>query len=183
MVDQPLRERLHDLDVAVFGAVAGFDAPALDRVLPPLSQAASYSRIWLGMSAVLAAAGGRRGRRTAITAVAALGATSALANLAVKQAARRRRPETAVPVARRLDQPRSTSFPSGHAASAAAFAGVVGHEFPMLDVPIGTLAATVAFSRVYTGVHYPGDVIAGWLLGRSVASVARATLRRIEPPA
>ena len=54
--------------------------------------------------------------------------------------------------------PTSTSFPSGHAASAFAFAYAVGRRIPALAVPIRLLAAGVAYSRVHTGVHYPGDV-------------------------
>lgn len=61
-------------------------------------------------------------------------------------------------------------FPSGHAASAAAFSGVVGSQLPALRVPMNALAVAVVFSRVYTGVHYPGDVLAGWLLGRGIAA-------------
>ena len=55
--------------------------------------------------------------------------------------------------------PRSTSFPSGHSASAFAFATVVGHHLPVLGVPTRFLAGAVAYSRVHTGVHYPADVI------------------------
>ena len=110
----------------------------------------------------------------------AVAATSAVANVAVKLTVRRRRPVLAVPEDRRLAHPGSSSFPSGHAASAAAFSGVIGREIPHAWLPVNALAATVAFSRVYTGVHYPGDVLAGWLLGKSVAGVARRALRRLE---
>jgi undecaprenyl-diphosphatase len=107
-------------------------------------------------------------------------ATSAIANVAMKLTVRRRRPDRVVPEGRRLKQPGSSSFPSGHAASAAAFSGVIGREVPQLWLPVNALAATVAFSRVYTGVHYPGDVLAGWLLGKSVAGVSRHVLHRYE---
>ena len=160
--------RLHAVDVSVFERVAEFHAPLLDRVLPPLSEAASYSRVWIAISLVLAVGGGRR-RRAAIAAMSAVAATSAIANIAMKRAWRRRRPEVVVPEDRRLVQPHSSSFPSGHAASAAAFSGVIGSEIPELWLPVTRWPASVAFSRVYTGVHYPGDVIAGWFLGRSVA--------------
>jgi membrane-associated phospholipid phosphatase len=78
--------------------------------------------------------------------------------------------------------PSSTSFPSGHAASAAAFAVSVGRVLPGLRVPLSAAAIIVAFSRVYTGVHYPGDVVVGAtvgaVLGRATAAVARRRRRR-----
>jgi membrane-associated phospholipid phosphatase len=175
-----LRGRLHAVDVSVFAEVAEFHSPLLDRVLPPLSEAASYSRLWIAVSLVLTGGRSRRRRHVAIAAMTAVAATSAIANVAMKQTVRRRRPVHAVPEDRRLKQPGSSSFPSGHAASAAAFAGVVGREIPQLWLPVNALAGTVAFSRVYTGVHYPGDVLAGWLLGKSVAGVSRRLLHRFE---
>jgi len=174
-----VRGRLHAIDARVFERVAEFHAPFLDHVLPPLSEAASYSRCWIAISLVLAAGGGRR-RRAAIAAMTAVGATSAIANVAMKRTWQRRRPDFVVPENRRLVHPRSSSFPSGHAASAAAFSGVIGSEIPELWLPVNALAGTVAFSRVYTGVHYPGDVLAGWLLGRSVAVALRRLLHRVE---
>jgi undecaprenyl-diphosphatase len=50
---------------------------------------------------------------------------------------------------------------------------------PELWLPVNGLAGTVAFSRVYCGVHYPGDVLAGWLLGKSIAAASRPFLRRV----
>jgi undecaprenyl-diphosphatase len=77
--------------------------------------------------------------------------------------------------------PSSTSFPSGHSASAAAFATAVGDVVPTLRGPLRVAAATVAFSRVYTGVHYPADVLAGVaagaLLGRAVSWTAQRLTR------
>jgi undecaprenyl-diphosphatase len=78
--------------------------------------------------------------------------------------------------------PSSTSFPSGHSASAAAFATSVGDMLPALRLPLRMAAAAVMFSRVYTGVHYPGDVIAGAaagvLAGRMTSTIVRRLLRR-----
>jgi membrane-associated phospholipid phosphatase len=177
---ESLRAKLHAVDVAVFERVALFHAPLLDRTLPPLSEAASYSRLWFALSALLFCSGSRHRRRTAAAAVAAIGATSAIANVAMKRTMARRRPTSVVPERRRLKQPLSSSFPSGHSASAAAFAGVVGHEIPHAWLPANALGGTVAFSRVYTGVHYPGDVLAGWMLGKSVAAVSRRVLHRLD---
>ena len=74
--------------------------------------------------------------------------------------------------------PTSTSFPSGHAASAAAFATGVASAFPEAGIPLSVAAAIVAYSRVHTGVHYPADVIAGALTGTTVAQLAVAVLAR-----
>lgn len=176
----PLLERLYDLDEAVFAEVADWPSPALDRLLPALSEAANYSRLWMVSAAGMAMFGGRRGRQTAITGMVAVGVTSALANIVAKGLTRRGRPTAEVPESRRLEHPESSSFPSGHTASAAAFSGVVGHEIPALWLPVNALAATVGFSRIYTGVHYPGDVVAGWILGKTVAFVVLKGAKRLS---
>ena len=98
----------------------------------------------------------------------AIGVTSALVNLAVKSAWSRQRPDRAgagVPLWRNVRMPTSTSFPSGHAASGFAFAAAIGRDQPWLGVALRFLAATVAYSRVHTGVHYPGDIVVGSLIG------------------
>jgi undecaprenyl-diphosphatase len=164
---------LNEADVALFQAVAGYQSPFLDRAMPVLSEAANNSKLWIGIAALMAIFGGRKGRSTAAEGLAAVGVTSAVANLAAKNLVRRKRPQSAVPERRRLIQPESSSFPSGHTASAAAFSSVVGDEIPMAYIPITGLALGVGFSRVYTGVHYPGDVLVGWFLGRTIAGIVR----------
>jgi undecaprenyl-diphosphatase len=138
-----------------------------------LSEAANYSRLWIASSVLLAVAG-PRGRVAAGSGLAAIAATSALANLVIKPLSRRRRPDrdaAEVPLERQVDMPGSRSFPSGHAASAAAFASAVGRVLPAAGIPIRCLATVVAYSRVHTGVHYPGDVVAGALIAAAVANV------------
>jgi undecaprenyl-diphosphatase len=73
--------------------------------------------------------------------------------------------------------PRSTSFPSGHAASASAF-GTVATASPEAGLPLSAAAALVAYSRVHTGVHYPLDVIAGSLTGATLAQLTATALSR-----
>jgi membrane-associated phospholipid phosphatase len=171
--DQNIAAELAELDVNLFESVAEFHAPVLDTVIPGLSQAANYSRLWITAAAALALTGGARGRRVAATGLIAIGVTSLVANAVVKPLLPRRRPESSVPERRRLVQPTSTSFPSGHTASAAAFSAVIGAEYPLLKVPFDVAAMAVGFSRVYTGVHYPGDVVVGWMLGRVLARAVR----------
>ncbi|MFC7471818.1 phosphatase PAP2 family protein [Actinomadura keratinilytica] len=88
---------------------------------------------------------------------------------------RRQRPGLeSVPLIRQLKrQPITSSFPSGHAASAAAFATGVAMESRGLGAAVAPLAAAVAVSRVHTGAHYPGDVLAGAALGAGAAFAVR----------
>jgi undecaprenyl-diphosphatase len=183
---EQLRE-LGDIDRAVYQAIADTPTPRLDAVFRHLSTAANQSRLWLGMAAVMALLGGSRGRRAALDGVLAIGATSAGVNLGIKPLARRRRPDRVEPArfdGRYVPMPTSTSFPSGHAASAFAFASAISRELPGISVPTGLLAGAVAYSRVHTGVHYPGDVVIGSIIGAGMAATvtgARAMRQRSAP--
>jgi membrane-associated phospholipid phosphatase len=182
---EALRE-LGAVDRAVYQAVAGTPTPELDGPFRRLSDAANDSRLWLDIAAAIAMFGGRRGRRAALEGVLTIGVTSATVNLAIKPLARRRRPDPAGPAlagARHVAMPESTSFPSGHAASAFAFAYAAGRHLPVLAVPIRLLAGAVAYSRVHTGVHYPGDVVIGSLIGAGTAAMVAAACDRFPPTA
>ena len=76
--------------------------------------------------------------------------------------------------------PRETShsFPSGHASTAFAGATMLAAYVPRLRVPLYLLATLIALSRLYNGVHYPTDVIAGAVLGTATALLLRAAARR-----
>ena len=128
----------------------------------------------MASAALLALAGGATGRRASVQGLASVAVTSAVVNLAVKPLARRRRPDrlaSEVPVARHVRMPSSRSFPSGHSASAFAFATGVGHVSPAAAAPLRVVAALVAYSRVHTGVHYPGDVLVGALIGTTLGQL------------
>lgn len=172
---------VNNLDLAVYAAIAATPTPTLDRAFRRLSRAADHSKLWLASAALLATAGGADGRRAATNGLASVGLTSAVVNLVLKPLGRRRRPDRDthhVPVARQVAMPRSTSFPSGHAASAFAFTTGVSAASPATGIPLSALAALVAYSRVHTGVHYPLDVVAGSVSGVSLAPLAVAALER-----
>lgn len=169
------------LDRAVSEAVATTSTPALDGPISRLSNAANGGWLWLAVAAVVALVGGRRGRRSALRALLALGVASATANVAVKGVARRRRPQRPGDAERGVAMPSSSSFPSGHTASAFSFATAMTSETPWLALPLFGVASLVGYSRVHAGVHYPSDVIAGCVLGLSVGTLVREVTLRAGP--
>ena len=179
--ERVLRE-LSDIDHAVYRAVASTTSPSLDEPLRRLSNAANKSVLWVGVAGTIALCGGRRGRRAAAAGLGSVGGSSARINLGLKSMYARERPDRAgagVVDDRHVEMPSSSSFPSGHSASGFAFATAVGLEIPWLAFPLRALAAAVAYSRVHTGVHYPGDALVGSLAGSAVGlAVGGAMYRR-----
>jgi len=177
-----LLRRLGRYDRAVYRSVAQLSTPLLDEPLRRVSGFANHSKPWFITAAGLALFGGPHGRRAALTGVAAIGATSLMVNQPMKMIGDRRRPNRdhlGVPQQRWVTMPSSTSFPSGHSASAAAFAVAVGDLLPALKGPLRVAALVVCFSRVFTGVHYPSDVLAGATVGALFGRAASTVARRI----
>jgi membrane-associated phospholipid phosphatase len=167
------------VDVALYAAIAGTSTPSLDQTMRRLSHAANYSRLSIASAAVLALFGGTTGRRAATIGLASVAVTATVVNIAIKPLSHRRRPDRTaeqVPADRHVRMPVSTSFPSGHSAAAFAFATGVGSVMPAAAIPLRGLAALVAYSRVHTGVHYPGDVIGGSLMGTTLAQITTRVL-------
>jgi undecaprenyl-diphosphatase len=124
----------------------------------------------------------RSRRRYPLIALAATSSfllASAL-NAVLKPLVDRSRPPEAVGFDALVGVPASSSFPSGHAMSACATAGAVAVLAPRLRWPVLALAAMIAFSRVYLGVHFWLDVLAGAALGLAIGVLA-ATAFRLLP--
>lgn len=174
-------------DRDLYRAVARLPTPRLDEPMRRVSNFANFSKPWFLVAGALALFDGSRGKRAAVAGISAIGVTSLVVNQPMKLLGERARPDRdalGVPESRRVRMPSSGSFPSGHAASAAAFAVAVGDVVPALRPALGVAASVVAFSRVYTGVHYPGDVLVGTavgvLFGRLVPRLLRIR-RRPDP--
>jgi diacylglycerol kinase family enzyme/membrane-associated phospholipid phosphatase len=171
---------LGTLDRELFVAVAETPTPLLDTVMPPLTRAADHSKLWFVIAAGLFATRKPSVQRGATRGLVTLGVTSLFTNQVAKRIRARPRPlYNSVPVVRRVRRrPTSNSFPSGHSASAAAFAVGVGLENPPVGFALALLAGLVGLSRVATGAHYPGDVIAGLGVGAGIAVLGG----RLVPP-
>lgn len=175
--------QLGAVDRAAYEAVAITPTPILDIPVRKLTNSANYSRLWFGIAATIAILGGKRGRRVALEGMVSVGVTSATVNLAGKNLSARSRPTRVDPSLfpdRQVRMPESPSFPSGHAASGFAFAYAVGRHMPALAVPLRLLAGAVAYSRVHTGVHYPGDVAVGSAVGAGIAAMVAGATDRLE---
>jgi undecaprenyl-diphosphatase len=155
--------------------VGSVESTLLDDVLPRLSRSADHNLLWISIAGALALTG-RPGRRAAVRGMVALSLASATTNVVLKRAAGRDRPPSGLVPAWREPRraPYTTSFPSGHAASAAAFGTAVSLELPWTAIPLVPLCVAVAVSRVVIGVHYPSDVAAGAALGAAFAVATRS---------
>jgi undecaprenyl-diphosphatase len=91
---------------------------------------------------------------------------------ALKDLVERTRPFVAHPQIEPLYVVHSSSFPAGHAATAFAGATLLSYVAPKAAPAFLTLALAIAYSRVYVGVHYPGDVVAGAFIGATIGLAA-----------
>ncbi|MDI3242041.1 phosphatase PAP2 family protein [Arthrobacter sp. AL08] len=166
--------RVGRVDRRIVRAVAGLPGGNYDEFFRRLSAAANNGRLWIGIAAVMALFPGRT-RRAAVHGVLAQAVASAVTNLGFKTLLPRARPlPEHLPAFRFVHpQPKSSSMPSGHSASAVAFALGVGMVRPPLGAALAPLAAGVAYSRVHTGAHWPSDVFFGSAIGAGAALAAR----------
>lgn len=158
----------------------------LDVAMPLITDAKLWAPLLLGAWLwLLLGAGGKR-RATALLLLVAIGASDQLSSAVVKKAVGRKRPCCMEPDARLLVPCKgSKSFPSSHAANTAAAATVIWLETgTAAGIVFSLLSLAVGYSRIYIGVHYPFDVLAGWLLGILVAWLCVRIRRRLfgRPP-
>jgi len=185
----PFPDRAERVDEAVARRInARTTGPAVDGFWRGLTRFANHGKLWFVAAFVLVALGRPR---AAVRGLASLGLASLVANLVGKRLVGGARPAlTSIPIARRLDRsPTSPSFPSGHTASAAAFATGAGLEWPAAGAALAPVAAAVGYSRLHTGAHWFSDVVGGAAIGvgsalavKAAAGLARPVVDRRDPP-
>jgi undecaprenyl-diphosphatase len=156
-------------DTRLFRRVRSTAHPPVADAVARFSRLGEHAALWLVLGALgaLVDRPHRRGRwgRGALV----VGTTYAV-NTAIKHVVKRPRPNFA-DLPPLVKTPSKLSFPSAHASTSFAAAGVYGGLLPV--VPLYLVAAAMAYSRVYLGVHYPSDVAVGTLLGVKMGGVAR----------
>ena len=154
--------------------------PIADRVFTTASHVGDFSLIWHGIAIVRAVAKGRPDQIVVLAVM--LGAESLIVNQGVKRLFRRERPTTTGDDRLQVRKPKTSSFPSGHASSAA-FAAMVlsGWDGPKLGMLWWKIAAIVGISRAYVRIHHGSDVVAGAVVGTLLGLVGRRIARRFAP--
>jgi len=149
--------------------------PKCDRIMYAASELGDHSLIWLIAATTTAVLGDEAAKRRALRLAVGLGIESALVNGPIKSLFRRERP-TSAPTERphRLRNPRTSSFPSGHASGAVVAYGMLAYVLvktlpsrwhqPVVMVATA-LAFSVGWSRIFIEVHFASDVLAAFASG------------------
>lgn len=131
-----------------------------------LSGIGKWGFIWFVIAVILFFWEKRKNPHKLISLFLALFTSGVLVELFLKNLVKRVRPEFVVPFTTAVtEKSASYSFPSGHATIAFAAAYILGREHKRLKWFYYILAILIAFSRVYLGLHYPTDVVAGAFIG------------------
>jgi undecaprenyl-diphosphatase len=159
------------LDTALYRAARTYGhAPATERAVARFSHLGEHAALWLAIGTVGVALDRPRRHRWG-RALAAVGVAYAV-NVAVKFVVRRPRPGFG-DLPHLIGTPTQLSFPSSHATSSFAAARVYAPLLGAAGPAVYPLAAGMAATRVYLGVHYPSDILAGALLGTLVGGALR----------
>ena len=164
-----LRVRINALDLALYRHARSMArTPGTVRWVRRYSHLGEHGMVWFGLGAAgVVVDSGRRGRWARATAVVG---GAYLISTSIKMAIGRKRP-LVEDLPHLMATPTGLSFPSSHSTSSFAAATAFGTLLP--PVPLYAAASAMAFSRLYLGVHYPSDIVAGVALGTVLGTLGR----------
>jgi undecaprenyl-diphosphatase len=169
------------IDAALFIRINHLPHPRwLDGLIARFSWMMTGGHAWILVLLADALCQRRRGIQTALSVLPPLYLATYTVEVPIKKYFRRRRPfisiVRAIVVGRK---PGSFSFPSGHSAAAFAGATLLQTYYPRGRGLFFVIALLVAFSRIYLGAHYPGDVLSGGLAGTALAKLYRSLIKKL----
>ena len=161
-------EAIGKFDFTVFRWLRAHQFAFLDVLMAGLSDIARGGAIWLTLAFLIGFLRPSRWQAV-VQVILAITLAYLLTDYVAKPFFNRQRPFESYAEERVYGyKPTTRSFPSGHAASALAGVAALVRLAPEARAIFWFFAVLVAFSRVYLGVHYPGDVIVGALLGLAI---------------
>ena len=153
---------------------------ALTPVMKCITSLGNAGIFWIILSLILLIP--KRTRKAGLVSLISMAICFLIVHVGLKSAVARIRPYDAYPQLKRLIAPQKDfSFPSGHTVNAFASSLILVRMLPKkAGIPLVILAAVIAYSRLYVGVHYPSDVIAGFLIALIVSWIVWTVYKYME---
>jgi len=158
---------LYSIDVQIFYFINKTIAnPVTDSLMPFITELNHWKIFFAIMFLYLMIGAGKKGRIVGIGLILLVVTSDQLSSNLIKHAVERIRPCNALPDVRLLvGCTQSFSFPSSHGVNHFAGAVFLSHFYPRLSLTFYISAFIISISRVFVGVHYPSDVLAGITIG------------------
>lgn len=166
--------RLRQHDERALAALVAHRMPFLDAVMRAVTHLGGAT-VTIGVALLLVLGVVPGSEQVGAQAAFAL-TVSFLAAQVLKRTVVRPRPSMPVGMDSLVRAPDRFSFPSGHSAAALSIALPIAHALPSIGLAVLALGLVIGFSRCYLGVHYPGDVLAGWALAAAGVLLAGPAL-------
>ena len=166
-------------DLSVLEAIQNIQSESLDALMMIFSYMGEAGAIWIFAAITMLCF--KKTKVTGVMILFALLAGVLIGEVALKNIICRPRPFVTFPeLPQNINPPSGFSFPSGHSCSSFAAATVMLFRDKRYGIPALFLAVLIAFSRLYNCVHYPTDVLAGIILGISLAVVTIAVFKKTK---
>ena len=173
-------ETLWSVDSTAFRWInSGTSNSLFDAVMPVVTDVRYWYIPYILLFVLLIWKGGTRGRWCALLLAITVAIADPLSSRFIKEWVMRIRPCSFLDSVNLLVAcGGGKSFPSSHAVNNMAAATIIGYFYRKYWTLAVGVAVVISFSRIYVGVHYPGDILGGWLIGAGVGAGVIAVARR-----